>query len=353
MKVKCEYCGAYIDSSNERCPSCGAVNSNHQRTANDTPKTIEELKAWYTAHNLPPENVTRFFIGKNIKEPRAFGIYKENGKFIVYKNKDTGARAVRYEGTDEAYAVNELYLKLKSEILNQKTRNVNAKAGGYSSSYSGLIKDASSVYRSGSNISNFFSNHPILATAMVFIITIFVGILQALTMFIHKALLSAFIAILVTVLSFFILRFYYKLKKEEPDFYIEIKTRHSIKVVSKLFVVFIVTFVLSLPFSNSFYTSKYYEYDGNIYCNYQGSYYEYDGYGDYTPINTYDLPPVMVNNLGDYEWSKSYTWDENFVEFTDSSYYDDNFNTSSGDSDSSWSSSDSWDSGGTDWSSDW
>ena len=40
--------------------------------------------------------------------------------FIVYKNKADGTRAVRYKGTDEAYAVNELYLKLKDEILNQK-----------------------------------------------------------------------------------------------------------------------------------------------------------------------------------------------------------------------------------------
>ena len=90
---------------------------------NPTPRTIEELKAWYVAHNLPPENVTRFFIGKNIQEPRAFGIYQEGEQFIVYKNKDNGSRAVRYQGYDEGYAVNELYMKLKSEIANQKNRN--------------------------------------------------------------------------------------------------------------------------------------------------------------------------------------------------------------------------------------
>ena len=77
--------------------------------------------------NLPDENVTRFFIGKDYKEPKAFGIYKDenNNNFVVYKNKSDGTRAIRYEGKDEAYAVNELYIKLKEEIVNQKTHNLN------------------------------------------------------------------------------------------------------------------------------------------------------------------------------------------------------------------------------------
>ena len=91
--------------------------------AHETPRTIEELRAWYAARNLPPEEVTRFFIGKDIKEPRAFGIYRDGDRFVVYKNKDDGSRAVRYHGPDEGYAVNELYLRLKQEIENQKGRN--------------------------------------------------------------------------------------------------------------------------------------------------------------------------------------------------------------------------------------
>ena len=89
----------------------------------ETPRTIEELRAWYAARNLPPEEVTRFFIGKDIKEPRAFGIYRDGDRFVVYKNKDDGSRAVRYHGPDEAYAVNELYQRLKQEIANQKGLN--------------------------------------------------------------------------------------------------------------------------------------------------------------------------------------------------------------------------------------
>lgn len=88
------------------------------------PKTIEELAQWYAAHNLPPEEVTRFFIGKDIKEPKAFGIYKDGfGNVVVYKNKDTGERAVRYQGRDEAYGVRELLARLRQEIGNQKARN--------------------------------------------------------------------------------------------------------------------------------------------------------------------------------------------------------------------------------------
>ena len=121
----CKYCGSYLNDSDEVCPNCGAVNENYRRLVDKTPKTIEELKGWYKARKLPPEETTRFFIGKNIKAPRAFGIYEDNGRFIVYKNKSDGSRAIRYEGRDEAYAVNEIYLRLKEEILNQKKHNAN------------------------------------------------------------------------------------------------------------------------------------------------------------------------------------------------------------------------------------
>ena len=125
MKIKCDYCDKEIDDSLEKCPNCGAPNKNYKRVGNRVPTTIEELKQWYADHNLPSSNVTRFFIGEDYKEPKAFGIYKDDktGNFVVYKNKDTGVRKIRYEGKDEKYAVNELYLRLKEEIFNQKSRN--------------------------------------------------------------------------------------------------------------------------------------------------------------------------------------------------------------------------------------
>lgn len=121
MQIKCNYCGALIDEASEVCPQCGAPLSGEHRTAKEQPKTIEELKAWYEAHHLPPEEITRFFIGKNVTEPKAFGIYKDgNGDCVVYKNKANGERAVRYKGVDEQYAVNELLQRLKAEIVDQK-----------------------------------------------------------------------------------------------------------------------------------------------------------------------------------------------------------------------------------------
>ena len=127
MKIRCEYCNNYIDESEEKCPTCGAPNKDFKRVANQGPTTIEELEKWYKDHNLPPYETTRFFIGINYTEPKAFGIYKDEktGKFVVYKNKDTGERKIRYEGKDEKYAVNELYTKLKEEILHQKGLNSN------------------------------------------------------------------------------------------------------------------------------------------------------------------------------------------------------------------------------------
>ncbi|MBP5554871.1 MAG: hypothetical protein J6X94_08370 [Lachnospiraceae bacterium] len=139
MKVKCDYCQSLVDENERSCPNCGAVMPTVNRTAPDQPKTIEQLQEWYRARNLPPENVTRFFIGKDIKEAKAFGIYKNsNGDFVVYKNKADGSRAIRYQGVDEEYAVNEIYQKLKVEIANQKSRNAST------SSYSAPRKSSKS-----------------------------------------------------------------------------------------------------------------------------------------------------------------------------------------------------------------
>ena len=120
MEVKCEYCGSLIPDDAAVCPNCGAPNENMHRAADGTPKTIEELKAWYQKMNLPPYEVTRFFIGENYLGPKAYGIYKDRDNYIVYKNKADGTKVLRYKGKDEDYAVNELYLKLKAEILHQK-----------------------------------------------------------------------------------------------------------------------------------------------------------------------------------------------------------------------------------------
>lgn len=66
---------------------------------------------------MPLERM-RFFINEDRREPRCFGIYQERdtGHWVVYKNKADGSRAVRYSGPDEAYAAQELWAKINSEI---------------------------------------------------------------------------------------------------------------------------------------------------------------------------------------------------------------------------------------------
>ena len=122
MKVKCEYCDNYIDDTEEVCPLCGAPNEHMIRSGIGVPKTIEELRAFAESKNLPLQQM-RFFLGEDIREPRAFGIYKdEGGNCIVYKNKSDGSRVIRYRGEDEAYAVNELYQKMRTEVVEQKAK---------------------------------------------------------------------------------------------------------------------------------------------------------------------------------------------------------------------------------------
>ena len=142
MKIKCEYCDSMINDSMEKCPFCGATNENVVRSTPDQPTTIEGLKQWYRDRGLPPYDVTRFFIGENHIGAKAFGIYADGDNFIVYKNKADGSRAIRYKGTDEAYAVNELLQRLKQEIIEQKVHNIsnarnsNTSTSGYESSRS-------------------------------------------------------------------------------------------------------------------------------------------------------------------------------------------------------------------------
>lgn len=84
------------------------------------PKTIDELRMWAEDNNLPLDEM-RTYIGIDYRGAKAFGIYEDEqtGKFIVYKNKADGTRSVRYEGYDQAYAVNELYMKMQERIEQQ------------------------------------------------------------------------------------------------------------------------------------------------------------------------------------------------------------------------------------------
>lgn len=118
---QCPYCGATISSTDKFCGSCGAPNEAYVEDTERRvflPKTIEELKEYCAERGMPLLKM-RFFIGEDYRRPKAFGIYRDGDNFIVYKNKANGQRAVRYSGPDEAYAVNELFLKLLDECHNR------------------------------------------------------------------------------------------------------------------------------------------------------------------------------------------------------------------------------------------
>jgi len=120
--LKCPSCGGTLLTNEKNCPHCGAENAQY---VEDTPrrifhpKTIEELKEYCAERGMPLLRM-RFFVGEDYREPKAFGIYKAGeNRYVVYKNKADGSRAVRYDGPDEAYAVNELFEKLLSECHNR------------------------------------------------------------------------------------------------------------------------------------------------------------------------------------------------------------------------------------------
>lgn len=121
MLIQCKYCGSNYSDTELECPNCGAANDCVNRTAAGAPKTISELLEWARRHHLPLEEM-RTYIGQDVRTARAYGIYKDSasGDFVVYKNKSDGSRAERYRGKDEAYAVNELYQKMKARVTEQK-----------------------------------------------------------------------------------------------------------------------------------------------------------------------------------------------------------------------------------------
>ena len=86
MKIKCDYCGNTYEDTLEKCPSCGGPNPSHKN--DNRPKTIEELKIWYQERNLPAPEVTRFFIGTDYRQPKAFGIYKDDQGVFVSDGKN-------------------------------------------------------------------------------------------------------------------------------------------------------------------------------------------------------------------------------------------------------------------------
>lgn len=345
MYITCDYCGTKFSDTETTCPSCGAPNAAMKRTADATPKTIQELKQWYLDRRLPPEQVTRFFIGKNIREARAIGIYEENGLYTVYKNKDDGSRAIRYQGKDEAYAVNEVYLKLKSEILNQKARQ-----GTTRSAPSGAASRAYPATRAPEET----GTGKVGGGVAAWVITVILWLAAITECAVPVIILTALPIIAIPCLKLFM-----------QD---EVRRNRIIRIIKKALVWYILAVVIIAAVFCSTGSSKphYYSYDNSVYCSYNDNYYVYDGY-DYYPVDDVYVPYEITQNPTDYEFDSSdIEWDSSYS-FKDSDYYENYLapSTSSSSSSSSssyssgsdsswdWSSGDSWDSGSSDWSSDW
>ncbi len=313
-QIKCEYCGSYIEETDRKCPYCNAVNKNFKRIVSGTPRTIEELKQWYEDRNLPPEEITRFFIGKDIREARAFGIYQDGSDFIVYKNKNDGSRAIRYQGTDEAYAVNELYLKLKSEILNQKSRNLG---------------------RSGNR-----SGNPLSFTSMIMIFVSLIAVGSAGVMLPAWAFGILGIALLFCVILF---------------------AKDMKKMIFSVTILVLVAFTGSIAFLMGYRSAH--KYDG--YYTHGNNYYYFQGHDVYHYDNDdwyyYDTYDNFTESYPDYNYiSDDYNGYGDYSDFSETEYYDDRWDSSSSsssdsdyDSDYDWGWDSDWDSGGTDWDSDW
>ena len=154
---KCPYCGADVRSDEKNCPGCGAPNELYvtetPAPAALRPKTMAELLDFAAQRRMPLEKM-RFFVGRDYREPKAFGIYRDaRGNFIVYKNKSNSERSIRYSGPDEARAVGELYDKLLSECRSRGIDPENPSSGHSSHSGRPIHYDPSSLPSQGSSSS--------------------------------------------------------------------------------------------------------------------------------------------------------------------------------------------------------
>ncbi len=400
MKIKCPYCGNMFNDTLTNCPSCGAANEAVVRTSSSQPLTIEQLKQWYADRGLPPAETTRFFIGENYKGARAFGIYKDQktGNYVVYKNKDNGNRAIRYEGTDEAYAVNELYQRLKEEIIQQKQHNLVKKTADQS------VRVSPAKSNSTKSIFN-----P-LGTLFSGLLLAF-GVVGGLIGSVVLVILIGFAMIVVIGMAVIFVEdapkdgyyqyqqaYYYHYDFSEPEgktdwflydtssgewrgpiakgerpeeleknkkakkYFLSVELPSELKGES---------FTDSLAYKDVLAGNTrqgYYEYEDTTYYyqDYSDQYGWY--YYDYDRLSWYETEPELVpEDLTHSSIAQDFyftpTWDSStqFTDFTDSPYYvedkkvndDSKWENDDDDSDFDWDSDDSWSSDDTDWDSDW
>ncbi|NLM06571.1 MAG: hypothetical protein GX219_06605 [Tissierellia bacterium] len=316
MKIKCEYCKSMINDYLEDCPYCGAPNKNVNRTSKEIPESIEELVVYCNSHNIPIDKF-RFFIGEDYRGPKAYGIYKDGQRTIVYKNKANGQRAIRYDGTDEKYAVNEIYQKLQQEMNSYKAFRANKGQG---------IKNNNKSKQTGKNGRKIFKK-------LFIICVIFLGVIY----FILNTPLKDGVHYSYDGINYYFDTFYWFIYEKETDNYKKIKDsevpQHLIQQAAK-----------DIPEKGG----KHYIFNDEEYYYDDSYWYIYDIDDDsYTYIDDYDLPSDLIENPEDY-----YSYTEEYIDSSSSSYDDDSWD-SDDDWGSDWDDSD-WDYDyDSDWDSDW
>jgi len=342
-KTICRSCGHRFKTENRICPKCGAYNSASKSEASSpvqsaksisTPKTIGELEQFCSSKGMPLEKM-RFFIGTDYRQPKAFGIYQDDktGSFVVYKNKDDGTRAIRYEGTDEAFAVSELYQKLLDEChlrgiypdgMPQKPINIKRKPHGTAITIGVTMA----------------------AMGCIIFLCELAEKNEDLAIFFTLWIIFSFIAGLISIDA----------HTKHPDRLLGIKLSGASpeavkkkKAVGMLIVSLIIGAVLSaaLLAPQTLHPKGYYRYNNELYYRISYTYYRYDTETeDWQKANI--APIDREYFIGEEYWGVSNKLRISYSDrFENSNYYQD---YSSGSSDSAYS---SWDSGSTDWSSDW
>ncbi len=334
---KCPYCDGMVTSNEKICPHCGASNLNYVEDRPNVvmaPKTIEELKEFCAERGMPLLRM-RFFIGEDFKEPCAFGIFKrEDGTVVVYKNKDTGVRAIRYEGPDEAFGVMELYLKLLDEC---HKRNIFPETvdGKPPAEY---LERRSEEGKQGfcwiGGIALFFLNAAISTLAGETI----------------PLIITIIIALIPLSLTFLCLRRVWNKRKTAPIKQEDVKKdwRYTMTRSGYTFATILFCVYLLIGTVNTVNLIKhpvgYYKTSDDLYYRLNNNWYRYDS-GDWRYDSSYDGSDSTYKGTG---WSSS--WGDRSDKFTNSDAYSDYWEAHHSSSSSDY---DSWDSGDTDWGSDW
>lgn len=366
MNKICEFCAGEYNDSLSTCPSCGGANSTVRRSVG-VPKTIEELKEYYVFHKFPPKEVTRFFIDEDYKEAKAYGIYKDDsGKFIVYKNKADGTRAIRYCGNDESYAVNEIYLKLNEELAAQPSRRANNKTKyNKIDSIEALKEFYDRQQYPPSDVTGFYIGENTDKPNAIGIYNQENSILSVVyknrSNGSQKIIFKNWDESVAVEKILFIMTRKLGVPKKDAEYYYAIdnaKKHYRSNTFFYAKVLLVSLFLISLIFSISvayfgdikYKKTGYYNIDDSYYYQINGDWYFYDD--AWTPCEE----PAYDGNLSSYKTGESFNGD--YSSFEDSDYYDNYHSSGNNDSDdwdSGWDSdydSGGWDSGG-DWDSDW